>query len=489
MRAGPFLLVNMALLLACSPSAQQVSRSTDSAASALGQQEKKAMSTDTNLNEAKVNAALAKADQLQHLNAFIHVATEQALTQARQLDASSGERVIPGWTLAIKDNIHVAGMPNTAGTEALKKFVPAQDSPVIARLRAAGAIVLGKANMHELAFGITSDNASFGPVRNPVNPELFAGGSSGGTAAAIAAGIVDAGLGTDTGGSVRIPAALTGIVGFRPTTGRYPVQGVTPVSHTRDTIGPMARTVDQIIALDTAITGDATLPEIQLATLRLGIDRDYFFANLDPETAAITEQALERLQAAGVTLIEHNASELSALLTDSAFPIALYEATRDLDRYLVEHDTNVSLEQLMAGVTSPDVQGIFAAATAEESAIPEAAYQQALKARQVLQQLFERYFSENQLAGIIFPTTALPARPIEGSLDAVTLNGEAVPTFPTYIRNTDPASIAALPGISIPAGSTASGLPVGLEIDAPASSDRKLLAIARAVETTLAGEL
>ena len=437
--------------------------------------------------EQKIQAALDNARRQQHLNAFIHLATDDVFAQARQFDANANDSALQGWTLAVKDNIHVAGMPNSAGTKALQQFVPENDSPVIARLKKASAVILGKANMHELAFGITSDNAAFGPVHNPADPELFAGGSSGGTVAAIAAGIVDAGLGTDTGGSVRIPAALTGIVGFRPSTGRYPAEGVTPVSHTRDTIGPMAKTVSQIIALDSVITGDNTLPEVELSEFRLGIDRDYFYSNLDPETAALTEHALQTLQASGVTLVEYRVSELSKLLSRSAFPIALYEAVRDLRGYLAKHQTGVSLEQLVAQVASPDVQGIFATATAEESAIPEDAYQQALQARRELQQVFERYFEQNKLSGIVFPTTALPARPIEGSLETVTLNGELVPIFPAYIRNTDPASIAALPGISLPAGTTASGLPIGLEIDAPADSDRKLLAIAKAVEAVLNG--
>ncbi|MCH8072508.1 MAG: indole acetimide hydrolase, partial [Proteobacteria bacterium] len=177
---------------------------------------------------------LRRAGEAQSLNAFITIDAEGALARAEELDQmrSQGEILGPlhGLPLVVKDNIHVAGLPNTAGTPGLREFTPAADNAVIAALLDAGALIIGKTNMHELAFGITSDNAAFGAVANPFDTTTFAGGSSGGTASAIAAGVAPAGLGTDTGGSVRIPAALTGTAGFRPSNGRYPLSGVTPIS-------------------------------------------------------------------------------------------------------------------------------------------------------------------------------------------------------------------------------------------------------------------
>ncbi len=438
----------------------------------------------------KVAAALQRAAQNESLNAFIYLDEEGAALSARQLDAQATAGPLQGMLLAVKDNIHVAGMPNSAGTPGLQNFIPKEDSPVIAALKARGAIILGKANMHELAFGITSDNTAFGAVRNPFDTDKFAGGSSGGTAAAVAAGIVDAGLGTDTGGSVRIPASLTGVTALRPSSGRYPAYGVTPVSGTRDTIGPIASNVADLIKLDSAIVNDdSVLPAIDLSRVRLGVDREYFYANLDPGTGKVMQTAEERLSNAGVVLVEVAVPQLRELIRESGFPIALYESVRDLDAYLQAFETGLDLEQLVAQLASPDVQGVFAAALAEESAISETSYQNALTARQQLQANYRRYFAEHQLDGMVFPTTILPARNIEGSMATVELNGQQVPTFPSYIQNTDPASIAGIPGISLPVGVTDAGLPVGLEIDAPENSDRTLLALALAIEGLFKAEV
>ncbi|MEM8496835.1 MAG: indoleacetamide hydrolase [Pseudomonadota bacterium] len=441
--------------------------------------------------EMKVQQALNRAELLSNLNAFITIDAKGALRAARRLDASEDEKgPLAGVLLAIKDNIHVAGLPNTAGTPALKNFVPTEDNPVIAQLKKAGAIVLGKANMHELAFGITSDNTAFGPVRNPAAPMMFAGGSSGGTAAAVAAGIVEAGLGTDTGGSVRIPPALTGVTGFRPSSGRYPTGAVTPVSDTRDTIGPIAKNIAMLAKLDAVISGDAMgLPEISLDGLRLGVDRAYFYSGLDPHVKQCINRALEGLQGAGVELVDAEVPELADLLARSGFPIALFEAVRDLTTYLAKYETGLSLADLVAGVASPDVQTVFVGATAPLTAIPEETYQLALQALTRLQQLYAFYFEQNQLAGMVFPTTKLPARPIKGSVETVDLNGGKIPTFPSYIHNTDPASIAGLPAVSLPLTSVCDGLPVGLEIDGPAASDREVLGIALAIEKLLASKV
>ncbi len=437
--------------------------------------------------ERKVQGALQRAELLSNLNAFITLDGEGALRAARTLDAGNADAgPLAGVMLAIKDNIHVAGLPNTAGTPALKTFVPSEDNPVIARLRSAGAIVLGKANMHELAFGITSNNTAFGPVRNPADPMTFAGGSSGGTAAAVAAGIVDAGLGTDTGGSVRIPPALTGVAGFRPSIGRYPTGAVTPVSNTRDTIGPIAGNISLLATLDAVIAGDNfDLPAIKLAGLRLGLDRGYFYSGLDAHVEQCVNIALHRLQDAGVVLVDAEVPELADLLARSGFPIALFEAVRDLSTYLSEYETGLSLADLVAEIASPDVQTVFAGATTPETAIPVQTYEQALLALTRLQQLYAVYFEQNQLSGMVFPTTKLPARPIKGSTDTVQLNGAKAPTFPSYIHNTDPASIAGIPAVSLPISTDCEGLPVGLEIDGPAGKDRQVLGIALAIEELL----
>ena len=433
-----------------------------------------------------VAEALSRADQFAGLNAFITVDTEGAVKKAEKLDRMRAGGVIRGplhgIPIVVKDNIHVAGMPNTAGTPGLKNFVPLASNEVVLRLEAAGAVIIGKTNLHELAFGITSDNAGFGAVRNPYDDSLIPGGSSGGTAVAISAGIVPAGLGTDTGGSVRIPPSLTGIVGFRPSMGRYPSSAVTPISVTRDTVGLLSRTVGDLIVLDDVIVAEQT-PVIDVAPgeIRLGVPRGYFYQNIDSEAAVVVEATLARLAEANVELIEMDIPEIDSLMANSAFPIAFYEVLRDLTAYLAEFNTGVSFAELTEAAASPDVKGVLGLVSGEGKTSEEV-YTAAMDAREQLRKNFQAYFASERLDAIIFPTTILPARPIEGSMETVELNGEQVPTLPSYIHNTDPASIAALPGISLPVGLTVSGLPVGMEIDGPEQSDRRLLAVAKTLE-------
>lgn len=434
--------------------------------------------------EANVKQSLKRYKANQHLNALVYVDAEGALAAARTM-LKQPKGVLYGVPMVIKDNIHVAGMPNSAGTKALQGFIPQEDAEVVKRLRAAGAIILAKANLHELAYGITSHNYYTGAVGNPHQAEYFAGGSSGGTAAAIAAGIVTMGLGTDTGGSTRIPAALTGIVGFRPTTGRYSNQGLTMISDTRDTVGPMAQTVAQVSLLDSVLAGDNNLLlPVELNKLRLGVARGYFYQDLEPAVAAAMDKALARLSAAGVTLVEVDAEQLEDLNNKISFPVVLSETKRLLERYLAVNKPELSPADLLADVASPDVKAVLSDALA--GVIPDAVYQQAITVyRPLLQQAYARYFKDNNLDAMVYPTTPLTARKIVGSEHEVSLNGKPQPTFSAYIRNTDPSSNAGIPGISLPLSKTKLGLPIGIELDGPANSDRRLLAIAAAVESIL----
>jgi indoleacetamide hydrolase len=438
--------------------------------------------------EAYAEALLAQAAKGAALNAFIHHDPAQVRADARAADAARAGAAplgaLHGVPLALKDNLDTAAMPTTGGTPGLRGHRPANNGVVVQRLVDAGAIVFGKTNLHELAYGITNNNAAFGPARNPYDPGRIPGASSGGVGVAVAARMAPGGIGSDTGGSVRIPAALCGIVGFRPTTGRWSQAGVVPISHTRDTAGPMTRSVADCELLDAVVTGSSPGAAVSLKGLRLGVPRAHFWTPLDAEVARLMQGVLAALKEAGAVLVEADIAEVGRLDNEAGFPIALYETVADLDAYLAGHGSPMRYAELVAQCASPDVAGLLQSLHGA-GAIPAAAYRHALDVqRPQLQAAYRDHFARHDLAALVFPTTPLAAAPI-GDDETVALNGERVPTFPTFIRNTSPGSVAGVPGISLPAALTGAGLPLGIELDGPAGSDARLLAIARAVEAVL----
>lgn len=436
---------------------------------------------------AYAEALAERATAARGLNALQSFDAAQMIAQAEAAFAAHSGAALAGLPVVVKDNINTTDYPTSGGTRALLAHRPASDAGVVRAIKAAGGIVGAKAGMHELAFGITSNNAVTGAIHNPADPDLIPGGSSGGTAAAIAAGIFPAGLGTDTGGSCRIPAALCGVVGFRPTTGRYDAGGVVPISHTRDTPGPLARSVRDIALFDAVLSGaaPADLPERSLAGLTLGVPRAVFFDDLDPVVATATQAALDTLAKAGARLVEVGFDAIWPHNEAFGFPVVFYEVMRDLPAYLADYAPDVSFDALVAGIGSPDVIGAISSQLGE-AAMPEAAYRAAMEVhRPAMRQIYGQVFEDSALDAIVFPTTPLPARPI-GQDETVELHGQQLPTFPTYIRNTDLGSNLGAPGISLPCQGTGS-LPVGIEFDALPGQDRALLALARAAERALAG--
>lgn len=440
---------------------------------------------------ALTREALARAKANADLNAFVTLDEAGALEAAAAFDAK-GDRSKPlgGVPVVIKDNIEVAGLPCSAGTPALKDYIPKADAPVVAKLRAAGAIIIGKTSMHELAFGISGYNTAFKTgaefgVRNAYDRARIAGGSSSGTGAAIGARIVAGGLGTDTGGSVRVPAALNGCASLRPTVGRYPQEGIAPISHTRDTAGPMAATMADVALLDRVIAGGDPVLPADLKLVRIGIARA-MLANLDGDTEAAFQGAVAQMKAQGMVVVEIEMPRLAELNGQASFPVALYEAYDDLVAYLAHTGTGLSVEALAQEISSADVKGTY-----EGLVIPrklpgpddtlvdaKPIYDAAVKtARPALQALYGNTFSGNKLDAIAFPTTprvAIPSNPDSSSLE----------NFALFIQNTDPGSNAGIPGIQIPIALGASSrLPIGLELDGPAGSDRRLLAIGMALDS------
>jgi indoleacetamide hydrolase len=421
----------------------------------------------------RVEAALERARATAELNAFVTLADG-----APPRPATGGP--LDGVPIAVKDSIHVAGFPCTGGTPALRDWRPAADATVVRILRAAGAVVVGKTGLHELSAGITSNNLAYGAVRNPYDQRLIAGGSSGGSAVAVAAGVVPVALGADTAGSVRIPAALCGCVGFRPTTGRYPSDGVIPLSATRDTVGPITRTVADAALVDELVTGVRSDP-VELAGRRLGVPRAHFYDDLDAETAAVIDDALGMLSDAGAELVETRVAGIEELTEPHSLALTLREWPRELSVHLARHRCPVPIEEVVDAMAGPVERGWLADQLWGDP-VPDTHHVEILeRVRPALVARYVECVRRDRLDALVLPTTRLPARPI-GQDDTVEINGRPVGTLEAYLRNTDPTAFAGLPSISVPAGLTASGLPVGLSFDGLPGSDSVLLALAAAFE-------
>jgi mandelamide amidase len=457
----------------------------------LGAAEAVGMMTRGELTAERYATALLERCQAgKRLNAFITLDPDRVLAQAREADrkrAAGGPLGrLHGLPIPIKDSVNTKDYPTTGGTRALEKFIPGADAPIVQALVGAGAIVLGKTNIHELSLGWTSSNQAFGAVGNPYDFTRIAGGSSGGTGAAVGFRMAPLGVAEDTEGSIRVPASLCGVVGFRPTTGRYPSTGVIPISPLFDQVGPHARSVTDVVLFDDVVLGSAEpISPLPLRGVRLGVSRGYFFAELDPEVERVTNQALARLVDAGVELVEVELADVTRLVGLSTDQVQLHDFRPAVSAYLAEFKTGLTYEQV-AAATSSDIKRVLdLIAPGARYFIPEAAY---VAARDVhiprLQQTYRSYFADNRLAALIFPATRIPAAPI-GATETVEIAGRAIPFTAAISRNIAPGSTAGVPGLVLPAGLTAGGLPVALELDGPAGTDRSHLALGLAIEHVL----
>ncbi len=435
-----------------------------------------------------VERALQAADRHAELHAYLFIDRTGARRACAEADraVAQGQPLgsLHGVPIAVKDNILVRGMPFTGGTRALQGYIADEDAPAVTRLRAEGAIIVGKLNLHELAFGATANNFAYGPVGNAYDAHRFAGGSSGGSGAAVGARMVPGALGTDTGGSVRIPAALNGIAGLRPTAGRYSGEGVLPVSMARDTIGPLARNVADLALLDQVLSGAPASPLEALSPrgLRLGVARSIFYDHADAATQRAFDTAVQSLRAAGAQIVEAEIPQFRETAAKVA-PVTDYEARVGITDFLAQHRTGVSLTQLVDGIASPDVAAGFRNRIVSTTAPTREAYEQALKVERArLQALVRETFERHRLDALIYPVTLAPAKPIEGTESNVTIDGRTTSTLAAYIANTGPTSTAVLPGVAVPIALSDEGLPIGLAIDGLWNSDRRLLAIAQGME-------
>ncbi|ENV93068.1 hypothetical protein F937_02467 [Acinetobacter calcoaceticus ANC 3680] len=443
--------------------------------------------------EELVHHYFATIEKQQSLNAFISTDKASAIQQAQYWDKYllSGKPcpALMGILIAVKDNIHVEGFSNSAGTPALANFKPQSSAPIIQKLIDHGAVIVGKTNMHELAFGVTGYNTAMhieGVVgtRNAVNPLHIAGGSSSGSAVAVAAGMVQIAIGTDTGASIRLPSALNGCVGFRPTVGRYSQECITPISHTRDTAGPIAHTVSDIILIDQLITQEPRKKPLQPHQIRLGIN-PYFWNHLDEDVHQQAQIALGLLKDAGVEIVSVDMPNLEQLNHAISFPVVVYEGKYDLIQYLKHHHIDLTLESVIDQISSPDVQALF-----KQNILPQLIqdqtgqlvpvlplYEKAIsEARPQLLELYQNTFKAHNLHALLFPTSAVVAPLVNEQVSSIE-------NFQALIRNTDPGSNIGLSGLSLPIGKGAkSKLPIGLEIDGLPHQDSEILAIGVTLE-------
>ncbi len=409
------------------------------------------------------------------LNAFIRVMADDARRQAgdadRDLAAGRDRGPLHGVPIAIKDLVDIRGIPTTAASRVREGHVAPSDAPIIARLRQAGAIFIGKTNLHEFAYGTTSEDSAFGPVRNPHDPTRSPGGSSGGSAASVAAGMALAAIGTDTGGSIRIPAAACGTVGLKPTYGEVSADLVVPLSRTLDHVGPLARTVGDAWLVYRALLGATDWPAQaprSVSGVRLGLPRAYFCDLLDAEVRTRFEEAVDELRGAGAHIdevdIRHAPSTATIYMHIHAAEGSAYHAPM-LDTVPERYTQTVRLRLEMGRYV-----------LAED-------YLRALNARETLRRGVDAALGDRD--GLILPTLPIPAPRI--GAESVVINGANEPVRGLMLRLTQLFNLTGHPALSMPCGRTAEGLPCGLQLVGRRFETEALLRLALACEAILEG--
>jgi len=449
------------------------------------------------LTQAYLERIAALDPQIQ---AFLSVLGEAALEQAEAADVMRAEGTrgpLLGVPIALKDNLCTAGVATTCASKILEHFRPPYDATVYARLRQGGAVLLGKLNMDEFAMGSSCENSAFHPTANPYDLSRIPGGSSGGAAAAVAAGMAPATLGSDTGGSIRQPAALCGVVGLKPTYGRVSRYGLVAFASSLDQIGPFTRTVRDNATLLNAIAGHDPLDTTSAPTaapdfcaalgreikgLKIGMPKEYFIAGMDPEVEAAVRAAVADLERLGAEIVQ-----ISLPHTDYAvatyYLVATAEASSNLARYdgaqyglraegaanIIEMFTRTRTAGFGAEVKRRIMLGTYALS----EGFYDAYYLKALKVRTLIKRDFERAFEQVDL--IATPTSPTPAFKMGERTDD---------PLQMYLCDifTISANLAGVPGLSLPCGFTAGGLPIGLQLLAPAFEEARLLQAAHAYE-------
>ena len=439
--------------------------------------------------EDYARALIDRAKSLVSLNAFRALDREMVLEAARSADKrrGTGARLgaLHGLPIPVKDSVNTKALPTTNGTPALRNFRPREDAAILKPLFAQGAILMGKTSIHELSYGHTTNNLAFGPTRNPYDTSRVPGGSSGGSAAAVAARMAPLAVAEDTFGSIRVPASFCGIVGLRPTVGRYPGAGVMPITPRWDTGGPLARTVADLILFDSVLMDDKSVVAPQpLRGLRIGV-ADYFLGDLHPEVARVTTEALGKLESAGAVLVRADVPKEMRVGTELTRTINLYETAENMSAFLTQHGAGISFDDLVSRA-SPDIQSLFRdrVVPGAPNAVTQEQYESAVAQLAPLREAVRRYFVDHDIVLLAFPTVRMPP-PLIGEDKEVEILGLKVPIRAAMGRNLGQGSCAGMPCLVLPAGMTSTGLPIGFEFDALPRQDRELLALGLSLEKAL----
>ena len=439
-------------------------------------------------------ALLSRNRDLKGRNAFITIYEDVVLEAAAKADEhrSAGKILGPlhGVPIAVKDSMNTFDLPTSIGTKVLAGFRPKKDATIVASLRNAGAIIFGKNNLVEMSYGLTGLNAHYGQAVNPYDLTRVTGGSSGGAGASVGGRLVPAAFGGDTVGSIRVPASFSGVVGFRPSTGRWAGTGVAPIANTFDTPGPMARSVADVALLDAVVTGSslslASSSAKSLKGVRFGFAPQTHLDLVDQEVERTFYESLAKLKDAGAEVVEIDlGDDFQTLAYQANWPIFFHETTPHVTEYLKEIQAPVSFDDIYKGLgANVDFFWSDAVVPGAPNYVSVADYQHSLNVlRPSLQQRYADAFRANGIEAILFPTTPLVAPPI-GTSSVVTIAGKEVPAL-NIAKNVFASSCAGLPGISIPMGLSSGGLPIGLELDGKAGDDVRLLDIAALVSSVL----
>ncbi len=430
-----------------------------------------------------VSESLDRIEQLNPiLNAFLTVTGDTALRTARQCDeelaAGRDRGPLHGIPVALKDNFFTKGVLTTDGSKLFAAHVPDYDSGVAEKLHEGGAVIVGKTGMHELAYGITSNNVHFGAVRNPHNSERIPGGSSGGSGSAVQSGMVFMAMGSDTGGSIRIPAAYCGTVGLKPTFGRVSRYGMFPLGYSLDHAGPLTRTCRDAVAALNVISGcdprdpsssrrpaeNVRLEEpLYLKDLKVGVPENYFFERIEPAVEQAVKASIEKIGRLGATVIPVKLPDVAAINTAGRL-ILLAEASAWLESYHLSRRNDISSEVLALLDQGRMVSGT--------------AYVNAQRARRVLAREFARIWK--QVDVLFTPTIPMGAPPLGKS--TITLGGVEEDVRVASTKFVRPFNVLGLPALSVPCGLTPDNLPIGLQIVGPAYGERRILTAGAAIE-------